>query len=90
MDYLDRVNGIWAEEWACDDVSKRNEALRIIKELRDKVLNQGVREELINKFTEENLDKALMRFTEDTSTGIDMVTFKAIKALPPCAKRALF
>ena len=30
-----------------------------------------------------------MKFSEDTSTGIDMVTFNAMKALPPSAKESL-
>ena len=44
------------------------------------------RDKLIEQLNLGNLNKTLMKFSEDTSTGIDLVTFKAIKALPPCAK----
>ena len=83
VDYLSRVRGDWSNEWACDDTPRRDTALEIVNKLRVKVLTQGVREELISKLTEENLDKTLTKFSNDTSTGVDLVTFKAIKALPP-------
>ena len=89
IDFLTRVRADWSKEWGCDNESERDEALKLVSELRAKVLNQGVRSKLLDCLTEENLDNALKKFSDSTSTGFDLTTMAMIKALPPCAKRQL-
>ena len=89
VDFLGRVRDEWAKEWGCDKENEKDEALKLVSQLRAKVLNQGVRSKLLDCLTEENLDRALMKFSESTSTGFDLTTMAMIKVLPPCAHRQL-
>ena len=86
IDFLNRVRAKWAKEWGRDKESEKDEALKLVSELRAKVLNQGVRPNLLECLTEENLDKALMKFSDSTSTGFDLTIMAMIKFLPHVPK----
>ena len=63
--------------------------LGFVREFRGHAFFNGFRSSSMASFTKESQERALTRFSDGTSTGLDFVTSIAVKAFPSCASASL-
>ena len=89
LDAQQRVAKDWADEWECRNTQRAHEALDAVRYLRDTAAAKGVRENVIEAINLDSLNRALAKFSDDTSTGLGGLTIKSVKHAPKVAKLAL-